>query len=284
MPIIIIGVMLLIFFGYTVVVGVRDGVRKAKSQQDKKEIAKGKWSVRPVTSANGSSSPAGIQPPKPGQIDSLNIPAIFSPEEKEFILKVSSQYQKRYISQDDIDKYNLETMDRLFQAMEGWKEWDSSIHHATGQFDRMRRTDKVHVEWYSPVHEIGKVIGSGGNAYLTSCHRCSCPDYRARKLPCKHMYALAMELDGDTSKIIKSPKAPLQGLSLALAGNFGSVNNPNGIRQYINQQKGAWETAITRETSALIVGPNASENKIAIARNYDMEIISEESLRELFYE
>lgn len=57
--------------------------------------------------------------------------------------------------------------------------------------------------------------------YLTSCKRCGCPDYRKRRLPCKHMYALAMELDGDMNKcILDNQHPPLYGLTLALAGTF----------------------------------------------------------------
>lgn len=39
----------------------------------------------------------------------------------------------------------------------------------------------------------GTIIGSSGKSYTVSLRHCTCPDYKQRQLPCKHMYKLALE-------------------------------------------------------------------------------------------
>lgn len=36
------------------------------------------------------------------------------------------------------------------------------------------------------------IVGSGQKAYKTTLTKCTCPDFQERKLPCKHMYYLAI--------------------------------------------------------------------------------------------
>ena len=55
----------------------------------------------------------------------------------------------------------------------------------------------------------GKFKGSSGN-HTTALNKCSCVDFNRRKLPCKHMYRLAMELEllnvpfqSDASQIVE---------------------------------------------------------------------------------
>lgn len=90
-----------------------------------------------------------------------------------------------------------------FAAMPGWSEWDASIHRANGQYERLGRavdsSSPIVIEEYDPLTQKASVIGASGNRYTTSYRRCSCPDFRSRRLPCKHMYALAVALDGDVN-------------------------------------------------------------------------------------
>jgi len=44
------------------------------------------------------------------------------------------------------------------------------------------------------INQTGIFKGSGKNPYTTTLNSCTCRDYFVRRLPCKHMYRLAMEL------------------------------------------------------------------------------------------
>lgn len=37
------------------------------------------------------------------------------------------------------------------------------------------------------------IVGSEGKAYKTTLTKCTCPDFKKRRLPCKHMYFLAVQ-------------------------------------------------------------------------------------------
>ncbi len=91
-----------------------------------------------------------------------------------------------------------------FSLMPDWDIWDKSIHQAPGQIDRLERAIKENIKVlvYDPKYRNAKVCGSTENIYLVSAKSCSCMDFRKRHLPCKHMYALAIELDGDIDKEI----------------------------------------------------------------------------------
>ena len=49
---------------------------------------------------------------------------------------------------------------------------------------------ELHVDTQSAIFS-----GSGKVPYITSLDACTCRDYTLRKLPCKHIYRLRMELD-----------------------------------------------------------------------------------------
>jgi len=207
-----------------------------------------------------------------------------SPEERQFVDKVSAYCGKPQINDDDICKYNTHIMSKCFLAMPGWNIWDPSIHEATGQYDRIKRSvDKyISILAYDPSYSIAKIKGTSG-IYLTSHERCSCPDYRKRRLPCKHMYALAYELDGNASKcIIDDQHKPLYGLHFALGGFRGSSNNPEGIRAKINQCGGIWSDNIDDDTAALVLGPFASDGKKSFAKKRGIEIFDEETIMNIF--
>lgn len=46
----------------------------------------------------------------------------------------------------------------------------------------------------SPFDISAHIVSSSGEVYSTSLFRCSCPDYSYRRLPCKHMLRLAVEV------------------------------------------------------------------------------------------
>lgn len=104
--------------------------------------------------------------------------------------KVAAKPQPNY------NEIIMQKMGEDFQAL-GWDVWDPSVHRANGQLDRIRRaaTDKrLTVIEYDGDFGTATIKGAEGNTYTVSGERCTCPDFRTRGLPCKHMYLLAMAL------------------------------------------------------------------------------------------
>ena len=232
-----------------------------------------------------SDSAPKSQSPQDG-IDSWNIPSYISFEEREKIKKIAEYFGVRYVTGVETHKWILHCLSADFAAMPGWDIWDSSIHEASGQFERAQRAaaDKeITILCYDSKYRLAKVQGKTA-VYLTSYKRCSCPDYRKRRLPCKHMYALAMELDGDTAKdILDTEHAPLYGLTLALAGHLPkSSNGTGGIRAEITDRRGIWSEKIELDTWAAVMGSNPSMARQSRAEGFDMEILSPESILDLF--
>lgn len=139
-----------------------------------------------------------------GTFDLHNLPDNVTDSERDFLYKVAVFNGVRYITEDHIRAYNLDTMNRLFQSMSGWNEWDASVHQVEGQYERMARTesDDIEILSYDKQTKIGRVIGSKGDIYTTTYQGCDCPDFQFRHLPCKHMYTLAMALDGNVDQDI----------------------------------------------------------------------------------
>lgn len=118
---------------------------------------------------------------------------------------VSSQNSASSISQNnDIHKLTayevnqkiLQMIDREFERIE-WTMWDSSVHRAEGQFERLERAsfDKtMSVVDYNFDSKTAIVMGGSSKTYTVSENSCSCPDFKARNMPCKHMYHLAINL------------------------------------------------------------------------------------------
>ncbi len=79
----------------------------------------------------------------------------------------------------------------------GWGMWDESIHHAEGQLKRLERAviDKSMSIVSFEEDNTAIIKGSSGKTYVVSKDSCTCPDFNTRKLPCKHMYLLAIYLN-----------------------------------------------------------------------------------------
>ncbi len=226
----------------------------------------------------------GDNTPPRGSIDSLNL-GQFSQEEQDQIKAISEFCGVRYVTPENIRNYAIHNIGQDFASMPGWDIWDISVHEAPGQYERLRRAldSKICVLSYDPKYQLAKIRGNTG-VYLTSCKRCSCPDYHNRHLPCKHMYALAIELGGDVEKhIIDTENKPLYGLKIALAGRFaGSKDGSDGIRGKINSLGGIWEDTVSTYSSVLVCGNAPSEIKVSYAKNNDIEILQQEAILTIF--
>lgn len=80
----------------------------------------------------------------------------------------------------------------------GWLSWESSVHFQDGQAERIKRaaTDQaIKLLEYDDITGEATIQGSKGDIYSVSERSCTCTDFAARGLPCKHIYLLAMELD-----------------------------------------------------------------------------------------
>jgi len=75
-----------------------------------------------------------------------------------------------------------------------WNIWDASVHSVDGQYERLRRavSESMVVLSYNDESIEAKIRSSSNNVYKTNFKGCSCPDFRMRHLPCKHMYMLRL--------------------------------------------------------------------------------------------
>ena len=71
------------------------------------------------------------------------------------------------------------------------------IHKHPDQIKRIQsaKSSKVAPLSIDRASQSGLFSGSGKNPYETTLTSCTCRDYFVRRLPCKHMYRLMMELD-----------------------------------------------------------------------------------------
>lgn len=83
----------------------------------------------------------------------------------------------------------------ISQAFE-FADWDTSIQMYPGQIERFERalSDKMSPLSVDSEKQVGIFDGSGANPYETTLISCTCSDFIRRKLPCKHIYRLAVEL------------------------------------------------------------------------------------------
>ena len=77
------------------------------------------------------------------------------------------------------------------------EEWDSSIHSNPEQIKRQKSaaTAKLTPVSIDPVLCSGSFKGSKSHIYSATLNNCTCVDFYRRKLPCKHIYRLAHELN-----------------------------------------------------------------------------------------
>lgn len=78
----------------------------------------------------------------------------------------------------------------------GFGIWDNNIHELPEQKKRFKSslTSKlipISVDKYA---QTGQFNGSGKEPYNTTLKNCDCFDFKRRKMPCKHIYRLAIEL------------------------------------------------------------------------------------------
>lgn len=74
-----------------------------------------------------------------------------------------------------------------------WRRWsDVSGEAAEARKRRALEGELTPVRIY-PESKKAVFAGSEGGRYHTTLTKCSCPDFQKRKVPCKHMYYLAIK-------------------------------------------------------------------------------------------
>lgn len=75
-------------------------------------------------------------------------------------------------------------------------KWDSSIHKEVEQLKRISTASKIKAGdiVIDADEHIAQIKGSDG-IYDVSLDSCTCMDFSIRRLPCKHIYRLASELN-----------------------------------------------------------------------------------------
>ena len=78
-----------------------------------------------------------------------------------------------------------------------WPAWGYATHSPSEQKSRMEKgiySKSMKLLDYDPRMHTACVLGEHGEAYNIDASGCSCPDFRKRGLPCKHMYFAVIEL------------------------------------------------------------------------------------------
>lgn len=112
--------------------------------------------------------------------------------------------------------------------------WDEAIHSSA---DQKKRIQSAQMSATTPTSIENRTMtgifpGSGKDPYKTSLESCTCGDFTRRKLPCKHMYRLAMEC-GVFSGTFKTGvnKNTLESMQITLASAVSAVENLNDTDQ-----------------------------------------------------
>lgn len=73
--------------------------------------------------------------------------------------------------------------------------WEENVHNDYEQIKRIAFMQRIKPENVTifPEKQSAKIIGSDG-IYDVTLNSCTCYDFEARQLPCKHIYRLASEL------------------------------------------------------------------------------------------
>lgn len=72
---------------------------------------------------------------------------------------------------------------------------DPSVHETPEQLKRRISAKKIKSSALTDLGDHYSVTGSTGSCYITTLDFCSCFDFCARQLPCKHMYRFALDHD-----------------------------------------------------------------------------------------
>lgn len=166
-----------------------------------------------------------------------------------------------------------------------WSRW-ADCHDS---IDQKKRLDSAKKSACTPIHldfttQTGKFKGSSGKHTTTLAH-CTCIDFNRRKLPCKHMYRLAMELglvNADFASNLADVADPVKKQNLAdtvaLIENFSeeaqrllkeilyNMNSANPVKCVLRSQ----ELSVLL-SSGILVETNSPADQLAFCKFTDLK-------------
>lgn len=76
-----------------------------------------------------------------------------------------------------------------------WHSWDeSSVSEEQSRRLERARNGELTPVWVDTRIALASFVGGDSKKYHTSLKKCSCPDFKKRGVPCKHMYYLADQM------------------------------------------------------------------------------------------
>lgn len=163
----------------------------------------------------------------------------------------------------------------------GWRTyWDDQIHTLAGQGARITRSyeEAITVEAYNPATYLALIRGASGKRYLTTFQECTCPDYKKRELPCKHIYCLCrLAADPDFSAPLKIPKWGLYGIGACVTGTF-NFGTQEDVRTLLEQYHATVSLSIAPTDFILEGQKSVTPRAIQRATRLKLMQINEEDL------
>lgn len=206
---------------------------------------------------------------------------------------IALEEEKR--KQEEARQREKEENEQLIQEMADnfviakWTEWDESIHHADGQLDRIRRAVEslekkdISLLAYNPASGYARIRGTSGY-YLVNSHQCSCPDFRERRLPCKHMYYLAFLLP-DYESYLTSEERNLP--TVCEDGKFWGFKfeivgrGQERVKEYIVKHGGTFGTSSWKDITSLVLASDTTAEKVLEAKIRQVPVMSFEELQNI---
>ena len=106
-----------------------------------------------------------------------------------------AQEMARLSAIEEIEAQKLRAMSKVPNL---WGGWANEIHGIYFQRDRLMRGQEIIGDEREEITPLNVAGLFGVRGYRVSLQECECPDYFQRRLPCKHIYAVALK-DGDAA-------------------------------------------------------------------------------------
>ena len=113
-----------------------------------------------------------------------------------------------------------------------WPEWDASVHNDDSQISRQGRAMTYPFTFeVDPTTETARFSSTSDLPYYdTSLSQCTCHDFQDRRLPCKHIYRLAVELG-----VIEIIRRPAGGYNKELLAEVKSMEDVDSHPEQIKR-------------------------------------------------
>ena len=112
------------------------------------------------------------------------------------IIVIKQKNTSQNLTQADVENRITRMIRDDFREI-GWDYWDDRLHCNKEQLKRLERaviSKNMTVLEYDKKLGVARVAGDTNKTYQVSGRGCTCGDFEHRKLPCKHMYFLAIML------------------------------------------------------------------------------------------